>query len=128
MGGNAEFGVGNQNLYAEKMKVLDYSFPIYFSMDMLGSRIPILLPNYGNLIRPLPPTVWMTVFVMIFVMTLVFMAISKTYAYIDATCYHEEDKRLTKDVFSSADFLIKTFSTITEPELIPWFPQWSAGM
>ena len=98
------------------------------TMDMLGSRIPILLPNYGNLIRPLPPTVWMTVFVMIFVMTLVFMAISKTYAYIDATCNHEEDKRLTKDVFSSADFLIKTFSTITEPELIPWFPQWSAGM
>ena len=70
----------------------------------------------------------MTVFLMIFVMTIIFMIFSKTYAQIDHSLGHDKDEKLSMEVFSNVDFFIKTFSTITEPDLIPWFPQWSAGM
>ena len=119
--------MGNQNFFSHKNKVLDYTYPTYFGFDILATRLPVRLPNYGNLIRALPPIVWGTIFVLIFVMSLVFMTINKTYAYIDANYIINEEMRLTRPVLSLVDFFIKTFSTITEPELIPWFPKWSTG-
>ena len=126
MNGTAEFGIGANILYATHLKVMDYTVPTYFALEILASRIPILLPNFGNLIRPLPVIVWITIIGVVFVMSIVFMAINKTYKYIDENACHHGEDRLTKQV-RFVDFFIKTFSTITEPEWIPWFPRWSAG-
>lgn len=105
---------------------MDYSTTVYFSIDTLASRIPILLPSFGNLIRPLPNLVWMAILALILVMSLLFMTINKTYLLIDNQINRGEEDRLTLKV-GLADFFIRTFSTITEPEVIPWFPKWSAG-
>ena len=109
------------------MDAVHFTTPTYFSYDILASRIPIPLPYFGNLIRPLPDTVWALVFLMVFAMSLVFMFISKIYARIDRDLNHFKGERLTQEGFSLVDYPVKTFSTLTEPELIPWFPSWSAG-
>lgn len=124
---SAEFGVGNQNYFPHKNEVLDYTYPTYFGIDTLATRLPARLPNYGNLVRVLPPEVWVVILALIIVMSLVFMIINKTYAHIDNSILCSKDDKLTKTVSSPVDFFIKTFSTITEPELIPWFPRWSTG-
>ena len=90
-------------------------------------RLPEPLPYFGNLIRPLPDTVWAAVFTMIFAMSLVFMAFNRVYRHLDANYVAMGEPRLTLKVSSVVDFPVKTFSTLTEPDLIPWFPRWSAG-
>ena len=58
-------------------------------------------------------------------MSLVVMAINKVYERLDETLGSEGDERLTRRVLSYADYFVKTFSTMTEPELLPWFPRWT---
>ena len=125
--GSAEFGTGMQNMIAIKTSAIHYTIPSYLTFDILATRIPIPLPYFGNLIRPLPNIVWATIFSMVILMSIVFFIINKTYRRIDKHSGWDKDKRLTIKVASVVDFPVKTFSTLTEPELIPWFPQWSAG-
>ena len=126
--GTAEFGVGTQPLIGGKIRAVDFTFSTYITYDTLTSRQPIQLPYYGNLIRPLPSPVWTAIFTLVLVMTVVFIGIQRTYQYIDGEFITETEDYLTMEVPSLLDFLIKTFSTVTEPELIPWFPRWSTGM
>ena len=125
--GSSEFGLGSQHAYTSKTSLLHFTVPIYVSANVLTSRVPVLLPNYGNLVRPLPPTVWATVLCMVAAMSLVVMAINKVYERLDETLGLKGDERLTRRVLSYADYFVKTFSTMTEPELLSWFPRWSAG-
>ena len=123
-----DFGIGIQSIIDNKALVLQYTTPVYFIIDIFSSRLPILLDSYENLIRPLPSTVWATIFSMIFAMTFVFMGIHKVYKRIDEMSGRSTpEERLTVHVSSKVDFAIKTFSTLTEPDGIPWFPRWSAG-
>ena len=122
-----DFGIGIQSIIFNKAYVLQYTMPFYFIVDIFSTRIPVLLDSYENLIRPLPNVVWAAVFTMIFVQTFIFMAIHAIYARIDAMRSHDGEEKLTVHVSSKFDFAIKTFSTLTEPDGISWFPRWSAG-
>ena len=126
--GSAEFGVGMQLVIGAKTAAIHYTIPTYQTFDILASRIPIPLPYFGNLVRPLPEIVWATVFSMVIIMSFVFYVINRIYRQLDKHLDWDKEKRLTVSVASLVDFPVKVFSTLTEPELLPWFPQWSAGM
>ena len=125
--GTAEFGLGTMVYFGHKAPYLDYTFPIYHVWDIMGSRIPIRLPAYENLILPFPRSVWITSFALFCAMSFIFMGFQETYAKIDTFPELQAEEKFTVQVYSKFDFIIKTFSTLTEPIEINWFQRWSAG-
>ena len=124
MNGSHEFGIATQPLFYDKAQVLQYTHTIYNTLDIFTSRIPVKLPPYQNIFRPFPFEVWVGLLVVTVICSITFVVIQRTYRHLDEEC--KLSPRLTIDA-SISSILIKTFSTVTEPESLPWFPMWSSG-
>ena len=125
MNGSHEFGITTQAMHYSKYQVMDYTFPIFNSIDVLASRIPIRLIGYGNALRPFPPDIWMAFIISCVIYTIAFVVIYKVYSNLDRNGDHQP--KLTVGNQSATTIVIKTVCSVTEPDPILWFPTWSTG-
>lgn len=60
MNGTAEFGIGVQLMIHEKAKHMQWTQMLFANCDVLGTRMPIKVSGFSNLILPFPAIIWGT--------------------------------------------------------------------
>ena len=97
------------------------TYPLFVQFGqkyMFGAPGP--LTSYRNLIAPLPSTVWFLVLLSIIAVLITFLMAMTVYRMFPR-------EELVLPGVGWDDIVVKTVSTLTEPEAVPYFPKWSAG-
>ena len=94
---------------------------VFFLRTLFFARARQPIMNYANIVRPFPPMIWGIVGITFLPMASVLVIF-----------YHVYSKHLQSSVtlspcISYFDMYLRIFSTLTEPDPIPWFKGWSAG-
>ena len=120
--------MGGQVASAAKTPYLHYTPIAYYMNNILATRQPRAIQDYSNISRPFSGRVWALLILSVVTLSVLFWMIHSTYQSIDKRWKSYEGRRLSKTVYSKLDFFLKTFSMMTEPDRINWFPNWSTGI
>ena len=82
---------------------------------------PKAFPNYLNVVKAFPLTIWAILCLVTVSFIVLFCAILKVYKDI-LGC-----RELVKDGVNEIDIVFKVVSTLTEPDAFDIFPLWSTG-
>ena len=127
--GDVHLAIGNQVQTLLQSKFVGYTTFFGFQSLIWGSRLPIKIVNYANILRPFTPLAWLFVVCGLAAFSSAFALIYAVYrALDDQTKKMDQDQRMAGKLVSGWDFVILTFSSFVEPDPLAWFPRWSTGM
>ena len=107
--------------FPEHLPMVDYSNYIFYDNGKFCTRQPVILDHKGTgVVRVLPVNAWLLV-----IFALLSVSIMSTMSYLTYNKLNHND--MMKKPVSYLDFLLLPFSTLTEPDPIPWFPKFSSG-
>ncbi len=118
--GGADYALGARDF------VTNFRFDLIVQLNTINylyvSRLPQEVVSYGNITYPFKWLVW--------VAALVSFLLFATFFHLAHNVYVSKDVVQFKLVLfesSPFNFYLYTFSKLTEPDPIRWFPKWSAG-
>ena len=94
-------------------------FPRYFFSPVELTDSP------ANFINVFPSTLWALILAVLIFFCLLFLLFHSVYNNLDRS---DGELGLVKKGLRRSDVVLKTVCTLTEPEGIPFFPRWSAGV
>ena len=111
---------GLTEFYSSKLR---YTTAYAVETQRLVTRQLDIVPSYDQHLQTFSWIVWVTI-----VLTLIIMSL--TFKFLHFVYLNKLDERhnLAGPVVHRLDFVIVTFSSLTEPDPIPWFPKMSAGL
>lgn len=122
MNGTAEFGIGVQMLGQGKQKYIDWTQMLFRTDNLFGSRIPVRVSGFSNIIRPFTAIVWMGVVGSLVAIMLAFWLIHNLYEHTLLLDYS-----LRKPADHWLEFLFYSLAMMIEPTGMKWFCIGSAG-
>ena len=103
-----------------------FDFSAYLGYDMaflFGSRKPIPLMTFNNILTTFNPNVWIAFFSSLAIFAISFAFVYHVYESSEAFKKHKLNGYLS----TKWDFFLKTFFAFYEPDPIPWFPKLTSG-
>ena len=123
MNGTAEFGLGLQIIGHGKELYIQWTQMLFITANLFGSRLPIRVSEFNNLVLPFAPLVWAGVLACLLAVSVALWLIYRAYRAEEALA----DPMIKRPVKLGMDFAIYPLAAMIEPFEIPWFQVGSAG-
>ncbi len=117
----ADLALGTFNVKNMVRPIYDISSFYTFSRLQYVTRNLVPLPVYDQYVKAFDVMVWLVTLLTMFVLSVIFRGLYWFYKDI------LKIDSLYGKVTHPSDFFLLTFSSLTEPDPLPWFPKWSTG-